>query len=84
MPPRRGRGSCSAAPGSCAEEIAVMFLRCDICGEEVQPGQPRFAAEGDGGSSGAPEGYGRHWKCHEAKYGRAMRSTVDARPEHRG
>lgn len=42
--------------------------KCDICGEDVLPGQPR---------RGPPPGPGleRHWLCHVAKHGVPVRSS---------
>lgn len=47
-------------------------MKCDLCGEEVLPGQPRRGGNlpGEPGQkAGPPPGYERHWDCHTERFG---------------
>lgn len=46
-----------------------MTQRCDICGDPIERGQPRYGCPGDGGRSGAKLGEARHYLCQKARYG---------------
>lgn len=43
---------------------------CDLCEKSIEPGEPRFGGQGDGGRQGAIAGKGRHWSCHVARFGK--------------
>jgi hypothetical protein len=49
---------------------------CDLCGEPGVDGLGFFGCTGDGGPSGAPSGYIRHWKCHVERFGRPSSSSI--------
>lgn len=57
-------------------------MRCDLCNEPMQAGQPRMGGKGDGGITGSPFGFERHWDCHTSKFGRPAPAKIAAAIRH--
>lgn len=56
---------------------------CDLCGKPIEEGQPMYGAHGGpdkGMKNGPPYEYGRHYDCHEKKFGR-MKTFSEMRKE---
>jgi hypothetical protein len=51
-------------------------MNCDLCGKPVEDGQPRRGGNGDGGKTGAPLGFARHYSCHVERYGRSPSTSL--------
>jgi hypothetical protein len=49
---------------------------CDLCNQPVLEGEPRFGGMGDGGKSGAPFGFSRHYRCHTDRFGKPASTSV--------